>query len=556
MAAPAQGQESVSDPAASTRASTRASIAILVVAAVAFALVRAPYVSLPLERDEGEYAYIAQRMLAGDVPYRDAFDQKPPGVFLAYLLGFALFGRSVEAIHLFAYVWTLGAALSLHGLVRHLAGGLAAAFAVLLFAVASADPRLYATAANTELFMLWPLVASMGCFVRALEDDRGPQWLATGALAAAACWFKPVAATHALFLGLAVAADAWLQRPREPASRLLRRLGLLSAGSVLASAPLVGWLMAVGAWDAFVDAVVLHNLRYSGALGLPAGTLRLAQALVSQAPSSGVYWLLAAVALAVPRLAGRRSWALLGGWWLAAAAGVATGLYFRPHYFVQVLPALAALGGVTLSALASRCLARATPPLAALGVAALVALALAPPLGANSRYWAAESPTAISRRMYGLNPFPESVAVADYIRQTSAPDDSVLVVGSEPQILFHAERRSATRYIFFYPLTGRYPDAEMRQRELLAEVRGERPRYVVWVHLDASLLVDAETEKRVFHELAEMLSRDYRLEFLAVPLSGDRPFDFVYGREAAPRLRELREQESNPAWVAVYRRAP
>ena len=70
------------------------------VAALAFALLRIPYVSVPLERDEGEYAYIAQRSTHGEVPYRDAFDQKPPGVFLAYRGAFALFGQSIEGIHL------------------------------------------------------------------------------------------------------------------------------------------------------------------------------------------------------------------------------------------------------------------------------------------------------------------------------------------------------------------------------------------------------------------------------------------------------------------------
>ena len=49
-----------------------------VVAAVVFVGVRAAYLDVPLERDEGEYAYIAQRALLGEVPYRDAFDQKPP----------------------------------------------------------------------------------------------------------------------------------------------------------------------------------------------------------------------------------------------------------------------------------------------------------------------------------------------------------------------------------------------------------------------------------------------------------------------------------------------
>jgi hypothetical protein len=33
---------------------------------------------------------------------------------------------------------------------------------------------------------------------------------------------------------------------------------------------------------------------------------------------------------------------------------------------------------------------------------------------------------------------PEAVAIADYIRSNSRPDDRVFIVGSEPQILFFA----------------------------------------------------------------------------------------------------------------------
>ncbi len=50
-------------------------------------VLRAGIVSIPLERDEGEYAYIAQRWLAGDVPYRDAFDQKYGAGSAARILG-------------------------------------------------------------------------------------------------------------------------------------------------------------------------------------------------------------------------------------------------------------------------------------------------------------------------------------------------------------------------------------------------------------------------------------------------------------------------------------
>ena len=38
---------------------------------------------MPLERDEGEYAYIGQLILRGEIPYVAAHSMKLPGVYYA-----------------------------------------------------------------------------------------------------------------------------------------------------------------------------------------------------------------------------------------------------------------------------------------------------------------------------------------------------------------------------------------------------------------------------------------------------------------------------------------
>ena len=45
-------------------------------------------------RDQGIYAVVARAMLDGGMPYRDAWDFKPPGIFLIYALARALFGEA------------------------------------------------------------------------------------------------------------------------------------------------------------------------------------------------------------------------------------------------------------------------------------------------------------------------------------------------------------------------------------------------------------------------------------------------------------------------------
>lgn len=518
---------------------------LLVVAALVFVALRLPYISLPLERDEGEYAYVAWRMQAGELPYRDAFDQKPPGVFVTYLAAFALLGRSTQAIHALALVWSAASAACLYALMRRLAGGLAAACAVLVFAALGADPALGATAANTELFLLLPMLGSLLALVRGMQGEGAGAWLLCGALAATACWFKQVAATHVLF----VAAAALLSAPRPRAG--MQRLGWLVLGGLAVSLPVFAAFAAAGALDPFVDAVFLHNFAYAQRRSLGQGLDNLLYALGRQAPSLALVWALAAAALLRPRAVGRREWALLAGWLLSSAAGVAVGLQFRPHYFLQVLPALAALAGLGLAPLVRRALSTAR---GALVVAGLVLLVLAPPVLAQRELLRAGSPEAASRALYGLNPFAEAPELARYIARTSDPQESVLVMGSEPEILFHAERPSATRYIFLYPLTDGSPRASARQREAWEQVRASRPRYVVWAEVSTSLLASPQTDPFLFDAVRDMLRRDFRLELLLRTDPASESYETAHGREALSWLAQRRDAAVPLPWIALYRR--
>jgi hypothetical protein len=47
-------------------------------------LLRVPSLVQPMGADQGLYAYIGERILEGGLPYRDAWDQKPPGIHYAY----------------------------------------------------------------------------------------------------------------------------------------------------------------------------------------------------------------------------------------------------------------------------------------------------------------------------------------------------------------------------------------------------------------------------------------------------------------------------------------
>jgi len=489
----------------------RAAAAFVPIALLAL-LLRAPIADVPLERDEGEYAYIAQRWMAGDVPYRDAFDQKPPGTFAVYALILAGLGSSVEAIHWGAQGWTLGTLALLFILGRRLdsptAGGAAAALA----AFQLADVGVFGNAANTETFMILPLAAAFLATLEAVARNRPARSLLAGAASAAALLFKQVSLPNLVLCALLLLA----------ARRRAVLLASFAAGAAAALLPALGYFAAAGAWDPFVDCVLEHNVKYAAQVPLAAypGAFRTAMARILI--TSWPVYALAAWGLIVtvrdrcaPRAEGRLA---LAAWTAAALVGVAAGGFFRPHYFIQLVPGVALLAGLGAADLGRRLpgvrVAR-WPPHALAALAVLIGLASAP------WYWRPGDRIAKCRRIYGANPFAEAETVGRFLAEHTRPDERVLIFGSEPQILFHAGRRSATRYIFMYPLTAPFDDARRRQRELLDELTRHPPRMAVSIMTPESFGASADTPGLLFAEVAAMLDRDYDVVAVA-PLIGDR----------------------------------
>src|ERR1035441_9218220 len=63
-------------------------------------VVRVRLREMPLERDEGEYAYAGQLMLQGIPPYREIYAMKLPGTYAAYALIMAVLGQTAAGIHI------------------------------------------------------------------------------------------------------------------------------------------------------------------------------------------------------------------------------------------------------------------------------------------------------------------------------------------------------------------------------------------------------------------------------------------------------------------------
>ncbi len=107
-------------------------------AVIVFGLViaiRIRLLDIPLERDEGEYAYAGQLMLQGIPPYKLAYNMKFPGTYAAYALIMALFGQTIVGIHLGLLLINVATILLIFLLGRRLINSIAGLAAAMTYAV-------------------------------------------------------------------------------------------------------------------------------------------------------------------------------------------------------------------------------------------------------------------------------------------------------------------------------------------------------------------------------------------------------------------------------------
>ena len=103
-------------------------------------VVRVRLREMPLERDEGEYAYAGQLMLHGIPPYQEVYNMKLPGTYAAYAAIMAVFGQTPAGIHLGVMLVNLGSIVLVFLLGRKLLDETTGVVAAAAFALMSLSP--------------------------------------------------------------------------------------------------------------------------------------------------------------------------------------------------------------------------------------------------------------------------------------------------------------------------------------------------------------------------------------------------------------------------------
>lgn len=501
-------------PSFSREPSRRTRIIFLLLFILLFSAIRFRLRQMPLERDEGEYAYAGQLILQGVPPYELAYNMKLPGTYAAYALFMAVLGQSPAGIHLGLLLMNAATILLVYVLSRELFGGLAGLVAAATFGLLSTSASVMGLAAHATHFVVFDAMAGFVVLLRAVgcsQDERKQYWLylIAGLLFGLAFVMKQPGLLFCLFAALFLIKSEWTPPIVWP--KLIGRLGTLVAGMSLPYALTCMVLWKAGVFRKFWFWTVSYAAQYGTVNTLSVGLREFRISFPRVIEHSVLIWIIAAIGISALwwHADARRHRIFVLGFVVFSVLAVCPGLYFREHYFILMLPALSLLTGIAVRSafygLGERTNSGFVASLPALGFAVVFAIVL---LSQYELLFELD-PSSAARFIYGAQPFEQAVVIGDYIRNNSQPGARVAVLGSEPEIYFYAHRHSATGYIYTYPLMETQSYAAKMQDEMISQIEAARPEFVVMVWFPMSWLRTEDSNDHILDWAKDYLMSRY-----------------------------------------------
>lgn len=487
-------------------------------------------------RDQSIYAMVGSGLLQGELPYRDVWDFKPPGIFFAYALAFGVFGQSMlaprilEVLGLVALVFAfrrLG--LVLYG--SRTAGLVGAAVA----ALAHAELEFWHTGQPETFGAYFTVVALvLTCHDYTRRRTRLWGWVGIGLAFGVAFLLKPPLGGGAPVCAAYIIRQLAAGKPGR--LKLLSPLAVIGGACLLPIFVCAAWFWWQGGWADLYWTLMEFTPGYTalGWHGQSAPAMfytATEEAFFEHSALIGVGFI-AAITMRPVHSREREGIFLICGVASVQLAGVAMqGKFFQYHY-AATLPILGLIAGLGWYKLWRRCLAQGSGAWLAFAAFVLVVASMRRavydlPLGFWQRSLvrleyligssSLRSRAALDEMLYRAADFSLSAdrRVAEEVMDLTSPEEPIFVWGFEPSIYWLSERTPSSRFI--YNVAQRSPWQREQARALLAKDLERRPPAIIVVqHADVFPAVtgsDLDSAQALydFEPLREMLSSKYQL---------------------------------------------
>jgi hypothetical protein len=515
-------------------------MAALAVAVVLIIVVRVRLLQIPLERDEGEFAYAGQLLLQGIPPYKLAYNMKLPGTYASYAAIMSVFGESTAGIHFGFLLVNLGALALLFFVARRLLDLSHAVVACICYGLLSMSSGVMGLEAHATHLVVLGALGGLLLLLKARESGRLWAFGWSGIVFGLSFVCKQPGLFFGLCGGAILLRDLALCPPPQRGARL-KNIIFFGAGLALPfllTCLLMAW---AGTFDRFWFWTVKYAPVHAKLLTWQMGGADLA-AFNQQAGALRWAWFLAAAGLICLILDKGRSEArfVIACLLVFSLIAFTASFYFFPHYFIMVLPAVS-----LLIAIAARRAALAMGEAIPAGGVALACIAF---IFAQRTLWFEQTPEAASRALCGENPFPEAVQIAQYIQEHSTAGDTIAIMGSEPEICFYAHRHSASGYIYMYDLMQTHQYAAAMQREMMQQIEAAKPAFLLLVNVGLSWGASTKSDLTIMDWAVAYAGKYYNVAG-KVWMLPDRT-EYIWGREASTRTFDT------PMRVTILQRKP
>lgn len=508
-------------------------IAVLLLVIALFATIRWRLAPTPLERDEGEYAYAGQLMLEHIPPYKYAYNMKLPGTYAAYAAIMAVFGETPRGIHVGLLLVNALTIFLVYLLTVGLFGRTAGVVASAAYALLSTHQSTLGLAGHATHFVVAAGVGGLILLLRADRRDKLLLFFWSGVFFGLAFLMKQPGVFFGVF-GFFYLIFSHLQRAPANWLRIVKVAGVFVLGCAIPFALTCFVLWRAGVFASFWFWTFSYARQYSSLLTLKDGWELFTYNFVPLFKDAAGVWAIALAGItAFFWYAPIRRHAIFAiGLLVFSFLAVSSGLYFRTHYFIMVLPAISLLAGISVASAGHVLKQRvANPGLRAIPLIVFF-LAWSWAIAKNSKYYFRLTPIQASRAVYINSPFVEAIAVSDYLQQHTLPSDKLIVLGSEPEIYFYTHRLSASGYIYMYGMMEKQPYWQQMQQRMIQEIESNRPAYLLYFNHPATWLTTMGSSRMApFFEWATPYVKNNYEKVGLVELS-DPDSRFTWGDEA------------------------
>ncbi|HZL12537.1 MAG TPA: glycosyltransferase family 39 protein [Verrucomicrobiae bacterium] len=485
--------------------------------------IRFRLLDMPLERDEGEYAYAGQLILQGIPPYELAYNMKLPGTYYAYALGMAIFGQSTAGVHATLIVVNSLTIIFVFLLARKLFGVMAGLVSCASYAVFSVSPSVLGMAAHANHFVVLFAVPATLLLWKAVESNNSKALFFSGLLYGMAFLMKQQGIFFDLF-GICFFIGCEIKKRPAPWFDLAKKCFSFGVAMLLPFGLTCLYLFFAGVFPRFWFWTFTYARSYAAEESLQSGI----QVLCTYLKDTHILYLefyilvIAGLLLALRNKTVRKQLIFLTAFSICSGLATATGFYFRRHYFILALPAFAILIGLAITSVQQLLQIKMARNASIIVSLILFAAILGRNIFIQREFFFQASGNQICQTIYRNFPFIESIGIARYIREHSSENDRIAILGSEPQIYFYAQRRSATGYIYTYALMELQPYAAKMQRDMISEIESNKPEYIVLVGCGNSWVIRPSSDLAIFDWFKKYSKEFYEITgIIEMPSTGE-----------------------------------